>query len=373
MSFKEKFASIQLQKKQLLVLAALIVLFLAFRLFTSLGSEPELKKEPPLVRTVTIGSVASSEENSYPGEVRGRYESNLAFQVSGKIVRRVVNLGDAVVPGQVLMEIDARDVVQAVKSGNAALEAALSQQRLAGDNARRYEMLYQSGAVSKATMEYYQNQETAASAAVRQAEAQFAASGNQLEYTRLTADFAGVVAAVNGEAGQIAAAGVPMITLIKNGEKEVQFFIPENRAGKIKVGQKVSVVFWALGQTSAVGTVREIAPAADTVTRTYKARLSLEDAPSAVKLGMTAKVRIESEKSSAVLLPGSAIYQTDSTPKVWLVKDNRVYLTPVVVAGYSGNKVRIERGLAQGDVVVAGGTNKLTEGQMVRPEAGVYE
>ena len=82
MSFKEKFASIQLQKKQLLVLAALIVLFLAFRLFTSLGSEPELKKEPPLVRTVAIGSVASSEETSYPGEVRGRLIGGRALLVA---------------------------------------------------------------------------------------------------------------------------------------------------------------------------------------------------------------------------------------------------------------------------------------------------
>jgi multidrug resistance efflux pump len=122
--------------------------------------------------------------------------------------------------------------------------------------------------------------ETAASAAVRQAEAQFAASGNQLEYTRLTADFAGVVAAVNGEAGQIAAAGVPMITLIKNGEKEVHFLFRKHRAGKIKVGQKVSVSLLG-ARTDERGRYRQgNCSCADTVTRTYKARLALEDAPS---------------------------------------------------------------------------------------------
>lgn len=179
------------------------------------------------MRTVTVGTQTGSNYDVYPGEVRGRYESNLAFQVTGKIIRRQANLGDTIKAGDVLMEIDPRDVNESVNSARAAVSAASANFLLASDNAQRYRTLYTQGAVSKATLDQYNTQLEAQQAALNQAKAQYQAALNQLNYTRLTSDHDGVVSSVTGEVGQVAAAGTPVITVVQSGEKKCIFIFPK--------------------------------------------------------------------------------------------------------------------------------------------------
>ena len=373
MSLKEKLTSLQLKPIHYISLGIGFLLIVLYQIISTVYFKPAVSKEIPLVRTITIGSSKNSGTLTYPGEVRGRYESNLAFQVPGKIVRRNISLGDVVHAGQILMELDPKDISQAVSANSAELEAALSQFKLAQDNAERYSQLYANGAVSKSTMEQYQNQATVAAATVQQARAHLTGSSNQLGYTQLIADHDGVVAAINGEVGQITAAGTPIVTVVRDGQREIQFYVPESHLQQIKIGQKASVTFWAVDKLTVNGTISEISPTADPVMRTYKARITLNELPLEVKLGMTAKVALSSGMADAIAIPGNAIYQTDDTPKVWLVKNKKVTLIPVEVGGYNGNNINISAGLQNGDVVVIGGVNKLAEGQDVRLEAGVTE
>ena len=346
--------------------AAAVVLVIGWRLYSNLTAAPEAFQEVPLVRTVTIGETATNSADVYPGEVRGRYESNLAFQVSGKIVSRQVNVGDAVRAGQVLMTIDPRDINQKVETDAAQLATAQANQRLAADNAARYRTLYQSGAVSKAMLEQYDTQLEASDAALRQAQAALNASTNQLEYTRLVSDADGVVASINGEIGQIAAAGSPIITVVQNGEREIQIYVPESKLHTVREGQQAQISFWALDNVTANGTITEIAPMADSVTKTYRVRVAVSDMPDSARLGMTAKVTLANGSADKIILPGSAIYQLDSKPQVWIVRDNHVQLANVEVSGYEGNNVVISKGLKDGDIVVTAGAQKLTANQEVR-------
>ena len=346
--------------------AAIAVLAIGWRLYGNLTAAPAAYQEAPLVRTVTIGETPASDADIYPGEVRGRYESNLAFQVSGKIISRQVNVGDTVHAGQVLMTIDPRDIDQKMEADAAQLATAQANQKLAADNAARYRQLYSSGAVSKAISDQYDTQLEAANAALRQAQAQVNATANQLDYTRLVSDSDGVVASITGEIGQIAAAGSPLVTVVRSGEREIQIYVPESRLGSIHDGQRAAISFWALDNVTASGIVTEIAPMADSVTKTYRVRVAVPNMPAAARLGMTAKVALNNGDADKILLPGSAIYQVDKKPRVWLVRDNRVQLADVTVAGYADNSVIISSGLKNGDIVVTAGAQKLTANQEVR-------
>lgn len=155
---------------------------------------------------------------------------------------------------------------------------------------------------------------------------------------------------------------------MQSGEKEVHIYIPENKLASIHPGQSAVIDFWALQNVTAEGQIREIAPMADPATRTYEVKVSINNMPPQAKLGMTAKVSFTGGTSDIVTLPKSAIYQTENTPQVWIVKDNHVTLVPVEIAGYENNSVKIKNGLQKGDIVVTGGTTKLSANQEVRLE-----
>lgn len=359
---------LHLSKKQLAIAAAVIAAGLVYHFAAAVLNKPQPVAAVPYVRTVTAGTHSTQNYLVYPGEVRGRYESNLAFQVSGKIISRNVNLGDIVHAGDVLMQIDPRDVDENVNAARAGLASANANFLLASDNEKRYRSLLASGAVSQAVYDQYNTQLKAAQSTLEQAEAQLAAALNQLDYTRLVANNDGVISSITGEVGQVAAAGTPVATLVREGEKEVRIYIPENNLASISPGQTAEITFWALPDITVSGHIREIAPMADPVTRTYQVCVAIDNMPPQVQLGMTAKVHFNDGSESLIILPRAAIYQTGDTPQVWIVKDNRVELVPVEIAGYENNSIIIKSGVANGDVIVTGGAAKLTPGQQVRLE-----
>ena len=142
----------------------------------------------PLVRTLVIGSNSTAQDYIYSGEVRGRFESQLAFQVGGKVTKRFIELGSTVRAGEVLMQIDPKDLQQTVNSSSAQVYSAESQLKLAKNNLSRYQQLYTQGAVSRAQLDQYQNEYDVAVASVQQTSAQLSQGVNQLDYSLLYAD-----------------------------------------------------------------------------------------------------------------------------------------------------------------------------------------
>ena len=357
-------------KKYIYILCGLVILVLLGRSIYGIVHKPVVVKDIPVVRAVTIGDTQSTDSYTYPGEVRGKYESNLAFQVGGKIVARNVNLGDSVSAGQVLMIIDPKDVQQSVALYQAAVNSAQANYKLASDNYSRFESLFSKGAVSAMVRDQYKTQYEAADATLKQAEAQLQVSSNQLNYTQLVADHDGVISSLTGEVGMVVSAGTPVASIVQDGDREIQIFVPEGRLNTIRPGQPCQVTFWALNNVVATGVISEIAPMADSSTKTYKVRVALNNMPAKARLGMTAKVSLNEGKSDGIMIPRSSIYGTSGEPQVWVVKDNKVSLVKITASGYKDDKVIITSGLKKGDVVVSAGINKLTDGLEVKIEGG---
>ena len=327
-----------------------------------------------LVRTQIVGNKNARQQYTYSGEVHGRVESQLAFQVGGKIFKRNVDLGSRVSAGDILLQIDPKDIQHTVNSSSAQVSSAQAQLRLAESNLQRYRQLYEQDAVSQAQYDQYVNAYEAALAANRQASAQYSQGANQLDYSSLRASAAGVVSAINAEAGQVVSAGQPILTLVQDGEREVEISVPENRVEEVRTAQQINVSFWALPEVVIEGKIREISPIADAATRTYKVRITLINPPEAMKLGMTASAQIAGtgvKNQAALEIPLSAVYQTDGSAGVWVVKNDIVSLKSITVGEFGNAKIQVISGLTPGETIVTAGIHKLREGQKVRLAEGV--
>jgi len=324
-------------------------------------------EEITMVRTTIVGNAGMTQAYTYSGEVRGRFESQLAFQVNGKIIKRNVQLGSTIHTGDVLMEIDSRDLQQAVNNNSAQVSSAESQRKLAENNLNRYRQLLESGAISRAQYDQYASSYEVAAAGVQQAAAQYSQGANQLEYSLLRADKSGVVTNITAEMGQVVSAGQIVVTVVQDGEQEVEISVPENRIAELRKAAQMKVTFWALPNVTLQGSLREIAPMADQATRTFKVRISLINPLPEIKLGMTASVTLtDSTAQVALTIPLAAVYQDTTGAKVWVVKDDVLTLRSIQTGNLGNGTIQVVSGLQQGERIVTAGVHKLKEGQKVK-------
>ena len=334
---------------------------LLLALFQAGCSEPPPPPaQPKLVRVLKVGGsdpAADPAARTYSGEVRARIETTLGFRIGGKLVERLVDAGSVVKPGQALARLDPVDArLQATQAD--------AQRALAEADLLRYRDLKAKNFISASALD-------ARETAFKAADAQAALARNQAAYTTLTADRTGVIGQVLAEPGQVVSAGQGVFRMAPDGEREVAIALPESEVAGFKVGQAARVSLWSGGAGSAPsleGILREIAPVADPVTRTYAARVSLRGADPRLPLGMSATVRFALGASGTEqrVIPLTAIFQQGDRPAVWKVgAEGTVTLQPVAVAGY-GDRGAIVSGLADGDTIVAAGANLLVPGEKVR-------
>lgn len=306
---------------------------------------------PRLVKALKVGAGETAPETTYSGEVRARHETALGFRIGGKLIERRVDVGARIKPGQVLARLDPADVELAVAQAEA--NRALAESEL-----KRTQELRQKNFVSQAVLDA---KKTAATAAAAQAQL----AKNQAAYTTLVADVPGVVAAVLAEAGQVVGAGQPIFRIARDGAREIAIAVPEARIATLKVGARGTVRLWD-GRAFA-GQVREIAPAADTATRTFAVRVALSDAPVDLPLGLSATVRFEGASAAEMTVPLSAILQQGEQPAVWVIgADGTVSQRRIVVARYADAGAVVASGLAPGETIVAAGAYLLSAGEKVR-------
>ncbi len=306
---------------------------------------------------------------SFAGEVRARSESALGFRVGGKITQRLVDVGAAVKPGTPLARMDASDLQLNAAAAKSQLAMAQAEVVQAQADYTRFNELFQKKFISAAEIDKRKAALDVANARLAQAKAQFNVADNQSTYAVLAADRAGVITAVEADAGQVVAAGQTVVRLALDGEKEILITVPENRLPEIQSAQAIEVTLWAAPDKRYTGKVREVSPGADAVTRTYAVRVAVVGADATMRLGMTASVLLRQAAAvDAVVLPLTALYQQGEKTALWVVDatSQTVKLAPVKVGVFREDTVTIVSGINVGDTVVTAGVHKLTAGQKVR-------
>lgn len=335
------------------------------------------KKEPAHeevrpVRSIVAGQSSGSVGATYSGQVQARYESKLGFQASGRIVARLVEIGSHVKRGQPLMRLDPAQEALQVVAAVASVDAARSRVAQNRVDLQRTEQLLARKFASQAEVDQQRLALAESESQLKSALAQQHIRVNQRGYTELVAERDGVVAAINAEAGQVVSAGQQVITLAADGEREVLVSVPESRVDELRRAKALQVSLWAQPGRRYEGALRELAPDADSVTRTYLARIAVNDADRALMLGMTASVFLpDVEGASAIRLPLTAIHHRDGQPVVWVIDaaSGRVAPRPVALGSAQNDSVLVASGLQGGEAVVTAGVHMLHEGQKVKPPA----
>ena len=385
---------IKLLTKRFLLLT--LALFTGASAIFSLGGchQGEVKApapRPALAYQIKAG--AGSETELYAGEIRARVEVDHAFRVGGKIVQRMVDAGATVKKGQALARLDPQDIKLASDAATSQVAAQKTEADFAENELKRFRDLFTRGFVSQSALDQKISLANAAKARLDAVRAQAAVSLNQAGYAILAAEMDGVVTQVMAEAGQVVAQGQPVMRIANPKEKELSISAAESKLGDFRKvlaqadakggaknsGANLRVALWSQPSKYYPARIREIAGAADPVTRTYAIRLSIQNPDEAIQLGMTAyAVFGTANESNTLSVPLSSIY-VKGDPKgdvvgVWLIAaDGKVSLKPVTVLQYRETSAFIEPlggaagGIKAGDLIVAAGVHKLREGEIVKP------
>ena len=341
--------------------------------FSWKSNQPAAAPAEPVIRPARVATIdfrSHMHSLMLAGTVVPRIETTLGFRVAGKVISREVDVGAIVKPGQLIARIDPTDYRLAVDNARAALVSAEADFARAKADLDRYQMLRGSAAFMTQTLDTRQSLSSTTQARVDQAKSQLASAENNLAYTELHADAAGVITAVQAEVGQVLAQGQGMVKLARSDELEILVGVPEHRLQTVRDASRVTFELWSDAGHKYAAKLRELSPSADPMTRTYPARYTIVEPPTFIGIGMTATLTLARPDPELLAeVPLSAIFQQGKEPAVWVVDkaSSTVSLRPVTISRWRDETALIASGVQNGDVVAAAGVHKLEPGQKIRP------
>lgn len=331
---------------------------------------PVAKPKPVFVTTVT--EAVSSQTRSFTSVVRAHVETDLGFRAAGKVVDRLVEVGDAVKAGQRLARLDPADYQLAASAAADQMQAASVDAQQAASDEARLRRLLADDSVGSADHERQKARAEAAAARLDQARRQLDLARNRQGYTTLVAPYAGVITALRFERGQVVTEGQPVLSLARDGEREIVADLPEEWVGRVRT-LAATATRWHDTQPSLRLVLRELSPVASAQGRTFRVRYAAtaesSAAAAALPLGSTMQLNLSSQPTgaAAAVLPVTALVKASGSEGVWVLdaKGSGLVFKPVQVVQMDDASVQVT-GLAAGSRVVSVGAQKLDAGITVR-------
>jgi RND family efflux transporter MFP subunit len=360
-----------MKKRSIIVLGGILLAvsgtaaFLALSLRTPASAVSDPRLDAPVVRVVTAAQVAGS-DRGFTGVIAARVQSNLGFRVAGKIVERLVNVGQQVKAGQALMRIDETDLRLALTAKRNAVAAARAAVVQTDADERRYANLVNNGWSSRQRYEQARAALDTATAQLAAAEADARVAENEATYSILVADVDGTVVETLGEPGQVVSAGQTVVRLAQVGPREAVVALSETIRPAIGSAAEASV--YGSDGRRYTAHLRQLSDSADPQTRTYEARYVLDGDAAAAPLGATVTIRIASQASRPeVQVPLGAVLDNGQRTGVWVLDSaaSTVTFRPVKLVRVTGETAVIS-GLSSDDPIVSLGAHLLHEGSRVR-------
>jgi multidrug efflux pump subunit AcrA (membrane-fusion protein) len=391
----------------------IVFVILAALMLISCSRKAETDQPAPIVTGLKMETLQASLVDDYyeaVGTVQTKNRSVISAKVMGNIVALHVREGDTVRAGQTLIEIDNRDagiqlqktqagmrevqdsleeVERSIRAAESARAAAQANEKLAKTTLDRYETLFNRRSVSpqefdevrtkyeiaKAESERADRllQATAARrnqmrARIDQAKADIANARVYAGYSRIAAPIDGIVVSKQADVGYMATPGMPLLTIENSSRYQLHASVEESRLGTIHLNDQVHVVLEALGNADLMGTVEEIAPAADPATRSYIVKIALANAGDIhLRSGLYGKARFVTGQRKILSVPQTAVTQQGQLTGVFLVDQSGVVRLRLVKTGrVVGDRFELLSGLNEGEEIVSEGIASLRDGVRVR-------
>lgn len=344
-----------------------VALVLTFTLTACDGNAPtDPRTMAPLVRTSVVQD-SQAATRAFTGTISAKVESDLGFRVSGKVSERLVDAGQTVKRGQVLMRIDPVDLTLAAVAQDEAVSAAQARSVQTAEDEIRYRELRGTGAISESAYDQAKAAADAAAAQLKAAKAAADVARNASRYAVLLADSDGVVMETLAEPGQVVSAGQTVVRLAHAGPREAVVQLPETLRPPLDSSAQASV--FGKEDILVPAKLRQLSSAADPVTRTFEARFTLEGELANASLGSTVTIHLtESSSAQNLQIPISAIVDAGEGPGAWVVNGEpaKVSWRPIVIRFLGDDYAQVSGELHQGDQIVALGAHLLRDGDLVR-------
>ncbi len=335
---------------------------------------------PRLVRAIKIGATDQLERRSFTGRARAGRETALAFRVSGRLVKREVDVGDVVSEGDVIARLDTSTYSADVARMEADLAAAEADANAKEQQYERVMKLVESGTYSQAKGDDARGVRDSAAAIVVSVRSALQRTRLDLSYTVLEAPYAGQIVNVYAEDFEEVRAQQSIARLLDTTMIEMVVDIPETLISLVPQVETTTVVFDAFPDVEIVATIKEIGAEASQTTRTYPVTMIMEQPESVLILpGMAGTAQAREVRSGipdgGIVVPPGAVRPSGSGEDafaVWVVDpaSGTVALRTVMTGRVLSSGIQIEDGLSEGEWVVTAGVNSLVEGQKVRlPDA----
>ena len=283
------------------------------------------------------------------GTVRSRKRATLEARVSGRVSAFTAVPGQLVKAGEPLVTLDVQEIQAQVDQARAA-------QTQAARELARHKSLLAGNATTRQEFDAAEARSKVADAAVNEAE-------TMLAYTSITAPFDGMVTRKLAEAGDLAMPGKPLLEIESPGDVRFETDLPEGLIERIQSGMKLKVTIPRIADAME-GTVSEIAPVADAVSRTYLVKLDLPANP-ALRPGQFGRVSVPVKETAVLFVPQSAVQQRGQLELVHVVRDGKALLRLVKTGRRAGDRVEVLSGIEDGDQVVIKSAGELKDGQPV--------
>jgi len=338
----------------------------AATLLTACDKQKSTEAKVKIVETVVAASAPIAQSNTITGEIDARVQSDLSFRVSGRIIERQVDVGQAVKAGQVLAKIDAEEQKADLDVAKANLASAQAQETQAQLAYTRQQNLLKTQVTTRAAVDQAQETLLMAQGSVKSAQAQLETAQDALSYTELKADADGIITARNAEVGQVAQAASQVFTLAHDGPRDAVFAVYESMFLGRKLDDNVNVSLISDTAKPNNGVIREVSPTIDATTGTIKVKVDVGDA-TGMRLGAPVIGTFRSASRNGIELPWSAMASAAGQPAVWIVNPatSTASIHPIEVSSYGTGRFTVRSGVSPGDIVISQGSKFLRPDQPV--------
>lgn len=327
---------------------------------------------PPLAarqgRTVVIEARDASTSVNLTGRIEAEDEVPLAFRISGRLLENNGKLGARLQSGDLVARLESQNEENQLRAAAAALSAAEAQYNQARGHYERQQTLFRQGWATRANYELAEKGMRTAASQVEAAQAQMDAAEDLVGFTELRADQDGVYTAVGPGAGEVVQAGQMIVRIARQDGRDAVFDVPAQIIRSASPDPDIMVSLADDPSVKVRGHVREVAPQADPVTRTFEVKVSLENPPESMRLGATVNGVMQTAGAPTIDIPASALTRSNQLPAVWVVDPAAltVSLRTIEIKRHGEYVVSVSDGLNPGDVVVTAGVQALHPGQQVR-------
>ena len=320
------------------------------------------------VRTITVGKSEAGKQLVFTGRIEAEDEVSLSFRIGGRLLENNGKLGDRVQPGQVVARLESQNEMNGLRQAQAALAAAQGQLVQARNQFERQQTLFGQGWTTNVNFDQAKQAYQTAQSQVDSAEAQLKIAHDLVSFTELKADAPGVLTAIGPAAGEVVQPGQSIVRLARKDGRDAVFEIPAQVIRTAPADSEIKVSLADAPTVTARGRVREVAPQANPVTRTFEVKVGLTDPPPAMFLGATVIGRLETEAVPIIEIPATALTRINQQPAVWVVdpSNSTVSARNVDVLRFDQAMVAVSQGIDTGEVVVTAGVQALHPGQKIR-------